>query len=80
MMRRDIYEGVQLYVNQKIKPNYAELRVSSIYCISWWEFIKEYDYIKETWLIVRWFKVNKNLKLLNRSIYYLRGCWEWIYK
>ena len=25
MMRRDIYEGVQLYVNQKIKPNYAEL-------------------------------------------------------
>ena len=24
-MRRDIYEGVQLYVNQKIKPNYAEL-------------------------------------------------------
>ena len=25
MMRRDVYEGVQLYVNQKIKPNYAEL-------------------------------------------------------
>lgn len=24
-MRKDIYEGVQLYVNQNIKPNYAEL-------------------------------------------------------
>lgn len=24
-MRKDVYEGVQLYVNQKIKPNYAEL-------------------------------------------------------
>jgi hypothetical protein len=25
MMRKDIYEGVQIYVNQNIKPNYAEL-------------------------------------------------------
>lgn len=24
-MRKDVYEGVQLYVNQNIKPNYAEL-------------------------------------------------------
>ena len=24
-MRRDVYEGVQLYVNKKIKPNYVEL-------------------------------------------------------
>ena len=24
-MRKDIYEGVQVYVNQNIKPNYAAL-------------------------------------------------------
>jgi len=25
MMRKDIYEGVQVYVNQEIRPNYAEI-------------------------------------------------------